>query len=146
MKQTTTLILVADGAHARFIETHRVEGDGDLRQVGSIENKLHPSHEIGSDKPGRSFDSGAGGQRHSMDPGTDLHKEEKLNFADRLAARLNEDALAARYDHLIVVAPPVMLGEIRSALDKHAQSKLTHSIAKDLTHVSLNDLPSHFKQ
>jgi protein required for attachment to host cells len=146
MKQTTTLILVADAAHARFIETHRVEGDGGLRQVDVVNNVLHPSHEIGSDKPGRSFDSGPNAQRHAMAPGTDLHKEEKLHFADRLAARLNADALAARYDRLIVVAPPVMLGEIRSALDKHAQEKLTHTIAKDLTHVPLDELPSHFKQ
>lgn len=144
-KQTTTLILVADAAHARFIETHRVDGDGGLHQVEVLDNKMHPSRELGSDKPGRSFDSGPSGQRHAMDPGTDLHKEEKLQFADRLAARLNADALASRYERLIVVAPPVMLGEIRAALDKHAQEKLVHSIAKDLTHVSLDDLPSHLK-
>ena len=143
MKQQNVRILIADAASARLIDTHRLLVDGELRQIDVLHNALQASHALGSDKPGRSFDSGPGGQRHAMEPRSDPHKEQKVHFAGALAARLNADALAGQFQRLIIAAPPALLGEIRAALDKHAQEKLTHTVAKDLTHVSLQDLPAH---
>ena len=63
MKQQNVRILIADASSARLIDTHRLLADGELRQIGVLHNALQASHALGSDKPGRSFDSGPGGQR-----------------------------------------------------------------------------------
>jgi len=146
MKQKTIWLLTADASRARILETHRVLADGGFQQIAAFDNALQPSHAIGSDRPGRSFDSSHGGQRHAMAPKHDLHKEQKMRFADWLAGELNAAALAGKYERLAIAAPPVMLGEIRAALDAHAAPRLFLSIAKDLMHVGLDDLAAHLTQ
>jgi hypothetical protein len=61
-------IVIADGEHVRFVQP---DVDNVLRTIGSLDSaSAHlRSRDIGSDRPGRSFESGAGarhavGQRH----------------------------------------------------------------------------------
>lgn len=146
MKQKIVWVLTADASRARIIETHRLLADGGFRQIAAYDNALQPSHAIGSDRPGRSFDSGHGGQRHAMQPPSDPHREQKIKFADRLAHELNAAALAGKFERLAIAAPPAMLGDIRAALDAHARDRLFKSVAKDLMHVGLDDLGPHLTQ
>ena len=61
-------------------------------------------------------------------------------FAASLAADLNVAALQGRYEHLIVVAPPRILAEIRQDLSGEARARIRAEIDKDLTRHTIADI------
>jgi protein required for attachment to host cells len=139
MQKKITWIVVADGARARFL---RSEGWGhgltqalDQAMVG--DNR--PSHEIGSDRPGRTFSS-ATGHPSGMEPKTDWHRFEKAQFAKEVAKAVEKAAIAGEFDRLVLVAPPQALGDLRAALGGNAQAKIVAELGKDLTHLPLHEL------
>jgi protein required for attachment to host cells len=142
MKPTVTWILVADGARARIL---RNDGPG---------KGLHPalpqdfaaSHaatrDLGTERPGRGHGP-APGTRHGMQPHADWHEFQKHEFARAMADILNRAAERKEYDRLILVAPPKTLGDLRAELDRHAAALVTGTLDKDLTHLTIGELPDH---
>lgn len=140
-RRKRTLIVVADGARARFFEPgddrHTLVPASQADLV-SPESRLQ-SQEIVSDRPGRGFASADGGtHRHAFEPPHDPHKLEKHNFTAELARTLG--GLCAHYDRLVVVAPPRSLGELDVLLTPRAKKMVSHRIPKDLTGASPTDL------
>ncbi len=141
-KNWTTWVVVADGARA-----HIVANAGPGKGLTTVtertsEASRKPTRDLGTDKPGRSFES-ADGARHAMEPRVDWHRFEKTQFARRIADVLDRAAEYRKFDSLVLVAPPRTLGVLRKALGANAQRKVTAELAKDLTHVPLHDLPNH---
>lgn len=138
----TTWVVVADGARA-FIVANRGPGTGLSPVPGTArEHELPKTSELGTDKPGRSFSSTHSGVRHSME-NVDWHQYEKHKFAHGIAQMLDEARGRRAFDHLVLVAPPETLGELRAKLDKHTQAMISGEVAKDLTRHTIRDLPSH---
>ena len=142
MKPVRTWILIADGAHARVLET---EGKG--RPLSEVEGMrrstdLAPSHELGTDRPGRTHES-VGATRHAMEPTSDPHRERKRRFAGELADTLHKQLNEGRYDRLVVVAPPVTLGDLRAALPAQVAKVVAGEVAKDLTKIPDREIASH---
>lgn len=54
-------------------------------------------------------------------------------FAAGVAAMLNAQAMSGHFDHLLVIAAPKTLGELRKHWGKPLQAKLVGELAKDLT-------------
>jgi protein required for attachment to host cells len=134
-RRQRTLIVVADGAKARFLqesEDHRklVPTDGADMLAPSARR---PDRELVSDKPGRGFSTARDGRRGAFEPPHDWHKLEKHNFAARLAERLDKACSAKRYDRIILVAPKRSLGELRTLLSARVKKAVSHEVAKDLT-------------
>lgn len=132
MKPTRTWILVADATHARIFEN--LGPNKGLQEVteDSVERPIPRTRELGTDKPGRSFDS-AGVGRHSMEPRADWHEQAKTEFAAELAHWLGAAHKTRAYDRLILIAPPKTLGDLRIKLDPQV-AKLVHAeLDKDLT-------------
>ena len=144
-KKSTTWILVCDGARGRIL-ANRGRGTG-LSEIESAENKdaREPTRKLGSDRPGRSFDS-VGGGRHALVSPADWHRFEKTQFAKEMAAIINEAALKNRFDRLVLAAPPRVLGDLRQALRPQATRKVTGEIGKDLTQVATHDLVDHLDE
>src|SRR5690606_36315101 len=94
-----------------------------------------PTREQGADKPGRLDDVGMG--RSTVEQ-TDWHEIEKTRFASALAEKLRAWALDGRFDHLVLVADPSTLGELRSRLHPKVKSALEGEIAKDLTNLPVD--------
>ena len=142
MKPTKSWIVIADGARARILEN---TGPGQGLTPLPAEEMHHshkPSRDINADRPGRSHDR-MGPQRHSMEPPTDAHREEKRRFAEELAELLNTAARLNSYDRLVLVAPAKTLGDLRQALGKEAAARVDGELAKDLTPVPDYELASH---
>jgi len=136
-----TLIVVADGARARFFEprheTHTLVPAAQADMVAP-QSRLQ-NQEIVSDRPGRGVGSAeASTHRHAFEPHHDPHKLEKHNFTAELARTL--DGLCGHYDRLVVVAPPRSLGELDTLLTPQVKKMVSHQIAKDLTGASPPDL------
>lgn len=136
--------VIADGGHARFV---RPASDNALHTFEAVDSTtVHKKdHDLVSDRPGRSFESGTTG-RHSYSPRTDPHEMAKDRFAQAVARRVNEDSAADVFKELVVVAPPHVLSELMDALDVPTKAKLLGSLAKDLVKTPDHELWPHLKE
>jgi protein required for attachment to host cells len=145
MKQIRTWVLIADAARARVFET-RGRGTG-LTAVEdmALDAELAPSREIGSDRPGRSFES-VGSARHAMESPSDPHREQKRQFARRIADALETRQAAKGFDRLVVVAPAVTMGDLRAALPDKVKAAVSAEVVADLTNTPVSELPAHLAE
>jgi protein required for attachment to host cells len=142
MKPTTTWILIADGARARIFANDGPGKGIELVEGATFDADHRPDREIASDKPGRTFES-VGATRHAIQPHHDPHRELKRAFSERLAAMLDEKLAAKAFDRVVLVAPPVTLGDLRSALSAHVKAAVYAELDKDLTKTPAHELPQH---
>ena len=133
-----TWVLVADGEKALFL---RNEGDEDypnLQVVRKVEHDIPPTREQGSDSPGRYADGGPN-QRSSFAE-TDWHALEQHRFAKELSGLLYKMAHRHRFERLVIVAPPKVLGGLRGELHKEVSDKVVGEHAKTLTTVDVGTI------
>ena len=76
--------------------------------------------------------AGSNGHQSSAANPDDSTKAED-GYAAGVAEMLNAQALSGAFDHLLVIAAPKTLGELRKHWGKPLQAKLVGEIAKDLT-------------
>jgi protein required for attachment to host cells len=124
-------VVVADGEKALFLTNTGTPDEPDLDVFRQVEQDNPPTHEQGVSRPGRMND--AGGHHKSAVQETDWHRLAKHEFAKEVAERLNKAALASRFDQLVLVAPPVVLGALRKELHDEASKRIVREIDKDLT-------------
>jgi protein required for attachment to host cells len=142
MKPTRTWVLIADAARARVFET-RGKGTGLTMVSGmTFDAELAPSHMLGTDRPGRSFES-VGSTRHAMESPSDPHREQKRQFARHVAHAVEERQAANSFDRLVVVAPAVTMGDLRAALSDKVMAAVIAELAADLTNTPVSELPAH---
>ena len=72
-------IAIADGEHARFVQPDSNNAPRTLRAFDSTTAHLR-SHDLGADRPGRSFES-ATSAHHAVGEKPDPHRLEKQRFA-----------------------------------------------------------------
>lgn len=149
-----TVVLVADGRKMLFL---RNDGDAEYPnlKVEHAEEQSNPAdRDQKTDASGQasSTQTGAGapavargGSNHAVGGGaqfapsrgtfeeTDYHQLEEDRFAAQAAELLKKRALAHQYDHLVVVAPPRTLGELRKHYHKEVSDRLIGELDKDLT-------------
>jgi len=131
-------VMVADGEKALFLKN---EGDTkypSLSVIREIYEENPPTREQGSDRPGRLSD-GPGAHRSAV-ADTDWHKISKERFADEIAARLYKMAHRGDFKEMVLVAPPVVLGELRKKLHKEVDGRITAAIPKTLTNHTIVDI------
>jgi protein required for attachment to host cells len=142
MRQKRTWILVADGARARVLRS--AGRDRHLEAVEGLELAADHArtHELMTDRLGRVVEA-HGKARHAVEPKSDPHRELKRSFAAKLAAILDERLQQGAYHRLVLVAPPKMLGDLRAALSPAVRHAVAAELAKDLTQVTMRDIPDH---
>ncbi len=126
-----TWVVVMDGEKALFL---RNEGDGLYPNLQVFREEAQDNPATGAqgvERPGRLADGP--GQHKSAVQETDWHRLAKEDFAREIAGRLYRDAHRGRFDSLVLVAPPPVLGEIRKVLHKEVQDRVIGELAKDLT-------------
>lgn len=133
-------VLVAHRSGARLFE-NRGPGKGLdlLKTVEHPAGKLR-SHDIDSDKHGRSFDRRGGG-RHAFTTEQDPTTHVAEQFAKQLADLLDEGRTQQRYAQLVLVAEPRFLGILRAALASTTAALVVATLAKDLGTTDARELP-----
>jgi len=135
------LVFVGDGEKAIFL---RNVGDSHAKLKLAVERVFEQenpaTHEQGTDRPGRK--QGGDGVSQSAVGETDWHQLAEDRFADEIAKTLFRLAHAQRFQELIVVAPPKVLGRLRGSLHKEVTDRITAEIPKELTTHSLPDIES----
>ncbi len=93
-----------------------------------------PAADVDSDNKG----SGARHQSSAANP--DDSQVEEDSFAAGIAALLNRQVLDGQITHLVVIAAPRTLGELRKHYHKALSAVLVGEIAKDLTGHPIHDI------
>ena len=124
----STWIIVADSARARIFSMDDVRSP-----LQEITDMLHPAsrlreQNIGTDKPGRTFDS-----RHAKEGDVNIKKQEAINFSKEIAAYLDLECNKHQFEKLVLIAPPEFLGLLRKDLSNPTKQRITREIGKDLT-------------
>ena len=137
-------IAIADGEHARFVQP---DANNVLRSMSAVDSaSAHlRSRDIGSDRPGRSFESAASAH-HAVGERHDPHRLEKDRFARFVADELNAAAAREAFDELLLVAPPRAMQELRDALNEGTLKKLVGTLEKDLVKTPDYELWPHVKE
>jgi protein required for attachment to host cells len=130
-----THFVIADGAHARWVErAHDADDFVTIRVLNAEAHHRHPP-------TGVSFDS-ASGRPSNIEPRMSATDHERDRFAAQVAEAINLQAVDAAYDRLSIVAPARVLAAINKHLTAAASRKLGKTIAKDLTKVPDHQLKS----
>jgi protein required for attachment to host cells len=137
-----TWILVAHRGGARLFEPGGAGGLALLQEIPHPEGRLK-DRDLGSDEPGRGFDSH--GSRHAFQQEQGPAARIAEQYAKHLAALLEEGRIAHRFHRLVLVAEPHLLGLIRSALHEDTAALVVKTIHKDLGHIAEHDLPAHLE-
>ncbi|MEP7184412.1 MAG: host attachment family protein [Rhodanobacter sp.] len=122
---TGTWVIVADGGKARML--HNVGGEG---------NALSLKQDQVLDAQDMQVEGPSGHQP----PETSGSYIDEATFAKQLAHRLNAAALKNEFSHIILVADPQTLGQIRPQLHQEVTQRMVGELAKTFTNSPLSDI------
>ena len=133
-------VVVCDGRKALILENI---GDGkfpNLRCKEEHEHEEPPSHELGTQAPGR--------MRQPMGPRsaveqTDLHDESERAFLVKLGHRLDAAVTKGETKAMIVVAPPRALGMLRQDYSPAVKRALKAEVDKDFVKSPIHEIERH---
>lgn len=131
-------LVVADGEKALFL---RNEGDEKLPNLEVFREKEQdnpPNREQAANRRGR-FNDGPNVHRSAVDD-TDWHQLGKDRFAAELADILYKQAHKGRFEQLILVAAPGVLGQMRKELHQEVTGRIVGEVDKDLTNHPVGEI------
>jgi len=136
------LVFVGNGQRALFLRNMGDEKVPNLKTERVFSDENPPTHEQGTDRPGRGVESGGTHRRSSMEP-TEWHELEKPRFADRVASALEQLVRSQDLKKIVVVAPPRTLADLRHAFHADVKNLIVAEIDKDLTKHPVWEIEKH---
>ena len=137
-------VVVCDGAKALVLENAGSRKTPRLRTREVYQHDDPKTHELGTDRPGRSFSS-VGHGRSAMEQ-TDRHDQAEQRFLARLAARLDKAVLGGETPSLIVVAPPRAIGMLRKEFSTHVRQAIRAEVEKDYVMMPIDEITRHLAE
>ncbi|MEY8842296.1 host attachment family protein [Cribrihabitans sp. XS_ASV171] len=133
-----TWVVITDSEKALFLE-NQTDGEDPNLEVVRMETQENPSdREQSANRPGRMNDTGVQ-QRSAMDD-TDWHELAKERFAADLSDILYKQAHKGRFDKLVLVASPQVLGELRKDMHQEVTAKIVAEVPKTLTNHPIDEI------
>jgi protein required for attachment to host cells len=139
--RTGEWVVVCDGAKALVLENVGDAKFPNLKTLEVLEQKDLATHELGTDKPGRSYSSVGPGR--SAVQQTDWHNQAEQAFLTGLAHHLDKAVVAGKIKSLIVVAPPRALGMLRPVYSQALKGAVRAELDKDLVKHPVHDIEKH---
>ena len=141
-------VVIADGEHARVVAPQAPQsGQSGLHTVLTMVSPEagKRSSDIESDRLGRTFEASSP-TRHAITPRHDPHQLAKDAFLRSVAERIDAEATAKAFDHLVLVAPPHALPTLREALSPQTAAMVVGTLGRDLTKTHDSDLTDHLRE
>jgi len=135
-------VFIGDGRKALFMRNAGDEKSPNFLTERVFIDDNPPTHEQGSDRPGRAFKR-AGTNLRSGVGDTDWHELEEHRFAQRVAAAMEGLVRQRKVKALVVVAPPRTLADLRSAFHSDVKKRIIAEINKDLTKHPVLEIEKH---
>ena len=136
-----TLVLVADGAKMLLLKNDGDAGNVDFSVVEHETEHHAATHDQGTERPGHAHNS-VGVGRSAVEQ-TDWHQIGEDKFAHHAADLLGRLAAGGWVEHIVVIAPPKALGEMRKRYTKAVETRLLGEVNKDLTHLTTAEIGAH---
>lgn len=134
-------VMVGDGRKALFLRNDGTEIAPRLKAEQVFLNSNPPTHDQGSDRPGRSFQS-VGSRRSALEQ-TDWHEIEEQRFARTIADILEGLARDRTIPGFIIAAPPRILAELRQSMDASVKARIIAELDKDFTGHPVSEIEKH---
>ena len=134
-------VVVCDGAKALILENAGDATFPNLKTREVREQPDRPTREIGTDAPGRAFNS-VGSARSTMEQ-ADFHDQSEQRFLTELAKRLEAAVTAGETKSMILIAPPRALGMLRQAASSHLRQAIRAEIDKDYVKLPVHEIEKH---
>jgi protein required for attachment to host cells len=131
-------VFVGDGRKALFLRNRGTAFRPELAVETAFVDDNPPTHEQGSDRPGRAFSS-VGNIRSGMDQ-TDWHDLEEHRFARKVAQALESLVRTRKANKIFIVAPARTLADLRAVLHRDVRKAIAAELAKDLTGHPVRDI------
>lgn len=135
-------VFVGDGRKALFLRNEGDEKYPNLKTENVFEDVNPPTHEQGSEQPGRVSKAQHSGQRSAVEP-VDWHDIEEHHFAKHVAAKMEQVVRQRKVPALVVVAPPRTLADLRNAFHSDVRALIVAEINKDLTKHPIGEIERH---
>jgi protein required for attachment to host cells len=142
MAKKTVWVIAADASRARVLQ---VASPNKLAEVASLDNPAGrmQDRELTTDAQPR-FRGTAG-------PGSDRQEASAVEhatemFAKRIGDYLEKARIDHRYDELVVIAPPQLLGVLRKEYGKEVGKLVADELPKDLSMLSRHELEGYFSK
>jgi len=132
------LVLVADGRKTLFFRNRGDENQIDLRTEAHDEREDRKDHEIKSDAPGTTKQSGGYGRSTYEEP--DFQQQEEDRWIKDAADELKARVLRNDFDALAIVAPPKALGILKKCLHKEVERRLVCTVNKEMSGRAVPDI------
>jgi protein required for attachment to host cells len=139
-----TWVVICDGAKALVLENAGNRKTPNLKTREVYEQDDLKTHEIGTDRPGRAFNS-VGGARSAMEQ-TDWHDQAEQRFLAKLAVRLDKAVVGGEAPSLIVVAPPRAIGVLRKEFTAHVRQAIRAEVEKDYVKMPIDEIARHLAE
>ena len=136
------IVFVGDGQKALFLRNKGDEKFPNLTTMQVFTDDNPPTHEQGTDRPGRAFKRAATNLRSGV-ANTDWHELEKHRFADHVAGVLEQLVRSEKIKDLVIVAPPRTLAELRHVFHDDVRRRIVAEVDKDLTNHPIWDIEKH---
>ena len=133
------IVFVGDGRKALFLRNAGDERFPNLKTERVLVDDNPPTHEQGTDRPGRAFKRAGTNLRSGVEI-TDWHDLEEHRFAQRVATAMEHLVRERNAKALIVVAPPRTLADLRKAFHADVKRRIIAEIDKDLTKHPIHEI------
>jgi len=135
------IVFVGDGRKALFLRNDGDEKYPNLKTEQVFVDHNPPTHEQGTERPGRSFSS-IGPGRSAIEP-TDWHDLEQHHFVREVSAALEKIVRERHVKALVIAAPPRTLADLRRDLHSDVTARIIAEVGKDLTKHPLDEIEKH---
>ena len=135
------VVFVGDGRKALFVLNEGTGLEPRLKVRRVLEDDNPPTHEQGSDRPGRAL-PGVEPNRSAMEQ-TDWHDIGKHRFARTIANALDRLLDEAHAEQVVVVAPPRTLADLRQSFSPAVERRIIAELAKDLTSLTVSEISKY---
>jgi len=136
-------VFVGDGRKALFLRNEGDEKYANLVTERVLKGEVNPpSHEQGSDRPGRVYMSAGVASRSSVES-PDWHEIEEHRFAERAAEALEAIVRERGAPALVIAAPARTLADLRRCLHNDVKAKVIAEIDKDFTKIPVWEIEKH---
>lgn len=136
-----TWVLVCDGSKALLFQNM---GDAQALNLKALEVFVEPhppTRDLGTDRPGRTYDSMGGSRSSVQDP--DRHQQAEDRFLRETSNKIDELVRSATIKALVIAAPPKALGILRTCMTPATRAVVSAEIAKDLVKLPTKEIEQH---
>ncbi|EIL98435.1 host attachment protein [Rhodanobacter thiooxydans] len=136
---SNVMVVVADSVRARCFEANAKPAT--WTEVACLTNP--DGRALGRDAPTERLprtNESAGPSRHAIEPHTTLSEKSLDAFARSIGETLERDRRAGRFEHLVLVAAPHLLGVLHTHFSKSLRASIVGELKLDLAGLSADEI------